>query len=187
MTLTFAPQKNRTISEHNRAIHWQSKRVGLLFHDEHSGEEFWGALEDLREETLDHEGQFISLDLAGPLTETFPEMLYATLKNVRWESSLSFSLPVILKHNLRAATSFINHAILWQRLCDLLILDDESTRATVLVLENIDQASPSVQHEIARLIRFHAAHFVHRAFVFTLARHSHDQIIPELRDMLNVQ
>ena len=186
MNQSFTLQRNEAIFENNRTIYWQSKSIGLLYHDEHSGEEFWDALEDLRENVLDHEGQFISLDLAVPLMETFSEMLYAALKNACWESSLQFSLPVILRHNPQVASPFINHAILWQRLCDLLIADDESNRKTVLVLENIDQASPATQHEIARLIRFHAAHFVHRTFVFTLDRHSHKQIIPELQDLLSV-
>ena len=184
MIQTLMLQRNQTTFEKNGAIHWQSKRIGLLFHDEHSGEEFWDALEDLRENVLDHEGQFVSLDLAVPLAETFPEMFYAALKNVRWESTLPFSLPVILQHNPHIASPFINHAILWQRLCDLLILDDEPNRRTVLVLENIDQASPTTQHEIARLIRFHSAHSVHRTFVFTVDRHLLDQIIPELRGIL---
>ena len=187
MKQTLTLQRNEAVLENSKAICWQSKRVGLLYHDEHSGEEFWDALEDLRENVLDHEGQFISLDLAVPLTETLPEKLYVALKNTRWENSLQFSLPVILHHNPRAASPFINHAILWQRLCDLLIADDESNRKTVLVLENIDQASPTTQHEIARLIRFHAAHFVHRTFVFTLDRHSHEQIISELQNILDVK
>jgi hypothetical protein len=97
---------------------------------------------------------------------------------------------------------------LWQRLCDLIIVDDEPRRKTVMVLENIDQASPAVQHEIARLIRFHATHGIHRTFVFTLEQsadspemgdsssystdsrssgsHSSGTIIPELRIILGI-
>ena len=187
MIQTSTTQRNETVFDNDRAICWKSKQIGLLYHDEHSGEEFWDALDALRENVLDHEGQFISLDLAVPLTETLPEMFYAALKNTRWECSMQFSLPIILQHNPRVASPFINHAILWQRLCDLLIADDEPNRETVLVLENIDQASPTTQREIARLIRFHAAHFVHRTFVFTTDRHSHEQIIPELRYTLDGQ
>ena len=171
------------------AIHWQSKRIGLLYHDEQSGTEFWDTLEDLRESVLDHDGQYISLDVGEPLTETFPEMFYAALKNARWERSLSFSLPVILQHNPRVASPFLNQAILWRRLCDLIIIDDEPKRKTVLLLENIDQASPVVQHEIARMLRFHQTHSIHRTFVFTLdhsAGTPSNQIIPELRGLLGV-
>jgi len=159
----------------------------LLCYDELSGEEFWDTLEDLRENTLDHEGQFISLDLAEPLAETLPEIFYAALKNTRWEHSLSFSLPVILQHNPHVTSPFLNQAILWQRLCDLIIVDDEPSRKTVMVLENADQASPTVQHELARLLRFHAVHSIHRTFVFTLDHHSHNRITPELRDILGIR
>jgi len=185
MNQTFTLRKNKAILENNGILYRQSKRIGLLYHDEQSGEEFWDTLEDLRETVLDHAGQFISLDLAAPLAETLPEMFYTALKNARWELSLQFSLPIILQHNPRIASPFINQAVLWQRLCDLLIVDDEPNRETLLVLENIDQASPIAQRETARLIRFHVVHSIHRTFVLTLNRHSHEQIISELRDILN--
>ena len=187
MIRTSTLQRERTVSGKSRGIHWQSKRIGLLHYDEQSAEEYWDNLEDLRESVLDHDGQYISLDLAEPLTETFPEMFYAALKNSRWERSLSFSLPVILQHNPRVASPFLNHAILWQRLCDLVIIDDEPSRKTVMVLENVEQVSPAVQHDIARLLRFHATHSIRRTFVFTLARHAQGQIIPELRKILETE
>jgi len=171
--------------QRNKAV-FGGQRIELLYHHEHSEGQSWDKQGDLRESVLAQEGQFISLDVAASETESLPEVFYAALKNARWERSLPFSLPAILQHNPRAASSFINHAILWQRLCDLLILDDEPNRPTVLVLENIDQASPAVQHETARLIRFHVAHSVHRTFVFTLDRHSRSQIIPALREILNL-
>jgi hypothetical protein len=180
-------QRNKAVLAEKRAIHWHSKRVGLLCHDEESGKEFWNTLEDMRESILDHEGQFISLDLAEPSTETFLEKFYAALKNTCLERSLQFTLPIILQHNPHIATPFLNHAILWQRLCDLMIVDDDPNRETLLVLENADHASPVVQHEIARLIRFHTAHSIHRTFVFTLNRHSHEQITPELREILGIR
>jgi len=182
MTQTCTLQRSTTVCRDNKAIDWQSKRIVLLYYDERSGEEFWDALEYMQENVVDHEGQFISLDLTNSQAATLPEMFYAALKNVRWESSLPFRLPVILQHNPHVASSFINHAILWQRLCDLLIIDDEPNRKTVLVLENIDQASPISQHEAARLIRFHATHALHRTLVFTLNRH-HEQIISELQNI----
>ena len=163
-----------------------SQRIELLYHHEHSEDKLWDKHGDLRESVLALEGQFISLDAAPSEMESLPEIFYAALKNARWERSLPFSLPAILQHNPRVASSFLNHAILWQRLCDLLLLDDEPNRPTVLVLENIDQALPAVQHETSRLIRFHVAHSIHRTFVFTLDRHSHGQIIPELRDIFNI-
>ena len=175
--------RSRTAFSEDKAIHWQSKRIGVLYHDEQPGEEFWDTLNDLRENILQYDGQFVSLDLAYPPTETFSEMLYAALKNA---PSLQFSLPIILQHNPRVASPFLNHAILWQRLCDLIIVEDEPTRETVLVLENIDQASPAVQHEIARLIRFHTVHSIHRTFIFTLDYHSINQVIPELREILEI-
>ena len=164
-----------------------SERVRLLYHDESIGEECWETLEDLRENTLESEGQFISLDLTEPMAEPLPEMLYGHLKTARWEPALQFSLPVILQHNPHAVSPFINRAILWQRLCDLLLVDDTPYRETVLVLENIDLASSAAQHDIAQLIRFHELHSIHRTFVMTLDRYSYDKIIPELRNVLDEQ
>jgi hypothetical protein len=178
--------QNKNIVECNYAIHWQSPQIGLLYREEQSDEQFWETLEDLRDNVLDHEGQFLSLNLAEPLLETLPEMFYNALNNVRWERSLSFSLPAILQHNPHVASPFINNAILWQRLCDLLIIDDEPYRNTVLILENVDLTSPVVQHETARLIRFHRDHFIQRTFIFTLGRHSFGNIIPELQNILEI-
>ena len=183
---TLAEPRHRTAFEENGAIHWQSERIGVLYNDGLSGGEAWNTLEDLREEVLEQNGQFISLDLAEPLTETFSEMFYTALKNTHWNRSLQFSLPVILRHNPRIATPFLNHAILWQRLCDFVIVDDEPSRKAVLMLENVDQASPAVQHEIARQIRFHTVHSIHRNFVFMLDCPSCEQIIPELRVILGI-
>jgi len=176
---------NQTLTLQRSQAAFGRQRIKLLYHNEHSGNKLWDAQENMRESVLAQGGQFISLDVAASETESLPDVFYAALKNARWEHSLSFSLPAILQHNPHVASPFINHAILWQRLCDLLIIDDEPGRPTVLVLENIDQASPAVQHETARLIRFHMAHSVRRTFVFTLDRHLFDHIIPELRDMIN--
>ena len=160
-----------------------SERIRLLYHDDSAREECWETLEALRERTLDIEGQFIDLDLTEPIPEPFPEMFYAALKNARWDQSLQFNLPVILQHNPHAVSPFINRAILWQRLYDLLLMDDTPDSETVLVLENADQASPTTQHDIARLIRFHELHSINRTFVITLNRHSCHQIIPELQNI----
>jgi len=169
-----------TVSNRNTTV-WKGKseRIVLLH------EESWEVLENIRENVTDNDGQFIALNVAEPIAESLPEMLYAALKNTCWDRSLQFSLPVIIQHNPHAASPFIHRAILWQRLCDLLILDDTPSRETVLVLENVDQASQATQHEIARLIRFHETHSVHRSFVFTLNRSSHEQIIPELREIFD--
>ena len=187
MTQTLTLQRCNPVFGNNKEIQWQSKRIGLLYHDERSGEEFGNTLENLRESVLEYEGQFLSLNLAAPPVETFPEMFYDALKNAHWDGSLQFSLPVILQHNPHAVLPFLKQAILWQRLCDHIIVDDEPNRKTIAVLENIDQASPAIQHEIARLIRFHRTHSIHRTFVFTLDDHSCDQIIPELREILGIR
>ena len=180
MIQTLTPHWNRTASAN------QSKRIEILYRNDSSNDEpsYWDALEDLRDNIRDSEGQFISLDLTEPLAESLSAMFHAALKNARWEESLQFSLPEILRHNPRIASPFINRAILWQRLCDLLIIDDTPNRETVLLLENVDQASPATQHEIARLIRFHETHSIRRTFVFTLNRYSYNQVIPELQDIL---
>jgi hypothetical protein len=161
-----------------------NKRIELFYRNKHSEGKLWKVMEDLRENVLDHEGQFISLDLADSNVTSLLETFYAALKNARWERSLPFSLPAILQYNPHVASPFINHAILWQRLSGLLLIDDEPDRPTLLVLENIDLASPTVQHETARLIRFHAAHSVRRTFIFTLD--TQGRIIPELRNLFNI-
>ena len=175
-----------SLSQWNRTA-WESdsERISLLYHDEQSGEKCWETLENLQENVLDSEGQFISLDLAEPMTETLPEMLYTALQNTRWEQSLQFSLPVILRHNPHVTAPFINRAILWQRLCDLLLMDDIPYRETVLVLENVDQASPCTQHDVARLIRFHEIHAIRRTFVMTSDCHAHHRFVPELRNIVD--
>ena len=181
MIQTKALQRSKTAFESD------SERIRLLYHDELSGGECWETLEDIREMTLDDEGQFISLDLTELQTESLPAEFYAALKNARWEQSLPFSLPSILRQNSHTTSPFINRAILWQRLCDLLIMDGESDRSTVLVLENVDQASPATQHEIARLIRFHETYSIRRTFIFTLDHYSHGRIIPELRNLFEIE
>ncbi|MDR0327188.1 MAG: hypothetical protein LBI05_02710 [Planctomycetaceae bacterium] len=181
MLQTAVSQWNKTAFENS------SERISLLYHDELSGEESWEALEDLRDDVLGSGGQYISLDLSELQAESLPEMFYTALKNSSWERSLQMSLPIILRHNPRAPSQFINRAIHWQRLCDMLIMDEEPDRETVLVLENVDQASPATQHEIARLIRFHESYSIRRTFVFTLDHYSHDQIIPELRNIFAMQ
>jgi hypothetical protein len=54
-----------------------------------------------------------------------------------------------------------------------------------LLLENVDQASPTTQHDIARLIRFHELHAIHRTFMMTLSRHSYHQLTPELQNIIS--
>ena len=163
MTPTLVSHWNKT------ALDNDSKRVRLFYHDNPT---HWGALENLRDDILENEGQYISLNLGEPIPESLPEMFYDALKNTRWDQTLQFSLPSILQHNPRAPHAFINRAILWQRLCDLLVIDDEPYRETVLVLENVDQASPETQHDVARLIRFHETHSIERTFIFTFSRNA---------------
>ena len=180
MIQTLASPRNKTSFGND------SERIRLLYHDELSGGDCWETLEEIREMTHDGDGQFISLDLTELQGESLPAVFYAALKKARWEQSLPFSLPGILRQNFQAASPFINRAILWQRLCDLLIIDDESDRETVLVLEYIDQASTATQHDIARLIRFHETYSITRTFVFTLDHYTHGRIIPELRQIFDI-
>jgi len=182
--MTCTLQKNKTAFE--EAVRQQSKTIGLFYDDEQSKEEFWSTLEDMRDSILDHDGQFISLNVAGLQAETLSDWLHTAVKDARRETPLPFGLPVVFQYNPHMASPFINHAIHWQRLCDLLILDDEPERKTVLVLKNAEQSPPDTQHEIARLIRFHETHSIHRTFVFTLNRQASDQLIPELREVLGM-
>jgi len=162
------------------AIEGSSERIILLQHDKSRD-----ALDNLRETVADHGGQFVFLNLAEPTAESFPEMFYDALHNTCGEPFQQFSLPIIVQHHPHVESSFINRAILWQRLCNRLIMDDTPYRKTILVLESVDQASHLTQHEIARLIRFHEFHSISRTFVFTLNRHSHAPIIPELQEIFD--
>jgi len=166
------------------AIHRSSGSVGLLYRSEQSGDELWTTLDIIRENVRTNGGQFFSFNLANPMEESPLATFYDALKKERWEQSVHVRLLSNRRHNPQIASVFINRAILWQRLCDLLIAEDESLRETVLVLENIDHASPSAQQEIARLIRFHEKHVLNRVFVMTIEDRAHVGLIPELRDVI---
>ena len=183
MTRPCILQRGRAVLVELENVHWQSNIIGLLYYNGQQED----VLVNIQESILDHGGQFLAFSIAEPLTETFPEMFNAVLQNACGDRSMQISLPVILQHNPHIASPFLNRAILWQQICELIIADDDPCRKTVIVLENVDQASPVVQRDLARLIRFHTVNFIHRTFIFTLDRHSREQIIPELQEILGIQ
>ncbi|MDR0521008.1 MAG: hypothetical protein LBH00_04035 [Planctomycetaceae bacterium] len=136
---------------------------------EYSPEDIDAILEGLREHTEQSGGQWIALDLAQiqPQTQTLTEILCTAICNARCGMSLQFSLPGILPHRPRAAHPFISEAIQWQKLCDLLLLDDDPMRETVLVLEHFNPADSNMVREINRILRFHESHTLNRRVILT--------------------
>ncbi len=178
----------------------QRKRLGVLF--EGTSSDSWRVIETLREHVQAEQGQFLSLRLPEFGSEegeaSLPGLLYAALRDAREDREFRINLPMILRHNPRNTPQnsqqhhvltdlpFISRAILWQRLCDGLIEDEDSNRPTVLVLERFDQASHTAQHDLARLIRFHANHRIRRTFLLTMPWDFLPMLSPELRELVDL-
>ena len=140
----------------------QGKRLGLL--QEEFGD-YYGKndlLEGLRSELTDCGGQYLSLDLSCLEKNDFTESLLMELESAHSVYRRRFNLSLILP------SPFIHRAILWQRLCDRLIEDEEPQRATLFVIENFDLADERTQCDVERLIRFHITHNIRRTFLLTL-------------------
>ena len=154
----------------------QGKRLGLL--QEESGDCFEKSnfREGLRGELADCGGQYLSLDLSRLEKNNFAESLLTELESVRNVYSRRFSLPL-------SPSPFIHRAIVWQRLCDRLIEDEEPQRPTLLVIENFDHADERTRCDVERLIRFHITHNIRRTFLMTLQ--DEDALRPSLRRLVD--
>jgi hypothetical protein len=147
-----------------------SKHLGLLLHGDLPCHAEWDFLEKIHKSVQAENGQFISLDIQDFGEATLPGVFLSALEDSQSERTFRINLPMILQNNPKTDSPFINRAILWQRLCDRILEDESVKRPTVLVLENIDYASPKMQHDTARLIQFHITHRISRTFILTLHR-----------------
>jgi hypothetical protein len=160
-----------------------SKHLGLLLHNELPCTAEWDFLEKIHRAVQMENGQFISLDVQDFGEATLPGVFLSALEDSQSERTFRINLPMILQNNPKTDSPFINRAILWQRLCDRILEDEAGKRPTILVLENIDYASPKMQHDTARLIRFHITHRIPRTFILTLHRDRVPFLDKELRDL----
>ncbi|MDR0705931.1 MAG: hypothetical protein LBF88_13245 [Planctomycetaceae bacterium] len=160
-----------------------SKLLGLLLHSDLPCTAEWDFLEDIHKSIQAKNGQFISLDVQDFGEATLPGVFLSALEDSQSERTFRINLPMILQNNPKTDSPFINRAILWQRLCDRILEDEAGQRPTILVLENIDYASPKMQHDAARMIRFHITHHIPRTFILTLHRNHIPFLDKELRDL----
>ncbi len=110
-------------------------------------------------------GQCIVLDCEDFHKVPVAEHFLTALEAWRHGKPFRINLPDILRHNPSASPQFINRAILWQRLGDRLIEEEDANRPTLLILKNLDAADDKIQHDLARLIRFHRTHLIRRTFL----------------------
>jgi hypothetical protein len=160
-----------------------SKHLGLFLHGDSPCLAEWDFLEKIHKAVQAENGQFISLDIQDFGEATLPGVFLSALEDSQSERTFRINLPMILQNNPKTDSPFINRAILWQRLCDRILEDEAGERPTILVLENIDDASPKMQHDTARLIRFHITHRIPRTFILTLHRDRVPYLDKDLRDL----
>jgi hypothetical protein len=191
MVLLAASQEMTKIFDRNtfnkiQSLTDYSKHLGFLLHNESSCHAEWDFLEKIHESVQTKRGQFISLDIQDFGEATLPGVFLSALEYSQSERTFRINLPMILKNNPKTDSPFINRAILWQRLCDRILEDETGKRSTILVLENFDDASPKMQHDTARLIRFHITHRIPRTFILTLHHDRVPFLDKELRDLAEV-
>lgn len=165
----------------------EKKRVGFIV----KNGEHWNSdsrlLETIQESILAQNGQFVSLNAKEFDSVSLSNVLLSELEKARGGKPFRIFLPILLQNSPQADTPFINRAILWQRLCDRLIEDDDTKRPTVLIYENFDLTWPKSQHEFARLIRFHATHRIRRSFLLTIQKESLPLLTSEIRELCEME
>ncbi|MDR2754495.1 MAG: hypothetical protein LBC20_02200 [Planctomycetaceae bacterium] len=191
MALLVSPQKITEIFDRNlfneiQSLTDQSKHLGFLLHNDSPCYAEWDFLEKIHEFVQEKNGQFISLDIQDFGEATLSGVFCSALEDSQSERTFRINLPMILKNNPKTDSPFINRAILWQRLCDRILEDETSQRPTILVLENFDYATPKMQHDTSRLIRFHITHQIPRTFILTLHQDRVPFLVQELRDLVDV-
>ncbi|MDR2762171.1 MAG: hypothetical protein LBB88_06170 [Planctomycetaceae bacterium] len=155
----------------------ESKSVITLF----------GFIESIRQFVVADSGQFIQIDANDLIGSTLSKRLHSIMTEVLANRPYRIQLPIILQHNPHTASPFIDRAIAWQRLCDLILEDDMPQRPTALVIENIEIADHNIQHELARLIRMHKNNRINRIFFVTINNNAYlEQLLPELRELAQI-
>jgi hypothetical protein len=191
MTLLVPSQEitetfDRNMFNEIRSLTDQSKHLGFLLHHDSPCYAEWDFLEKVHEFVQKQNGQFISLDIQDFGEATLPGVFCSALEDSQSERTFRINLPMILKNNPKTDSPFINRAILWQRLCDRVLEDENRKRPTILVLENFDYATQKIQHDTSRLIRFHITHQIPRIFILTLHCNRVHFLAGELRDLVDV-
>lgn len=130
-------------------------------------------------------GQFLSLDTSKLSGNRLSGQLLAALEGMERDRSFRINLPLILQDHPDTESPFINRAIIWQRLCDRIIEDEEPQRPTLTVLKNLGLAVDSDRHELARLIRFHNNHRLRRTFIATIRQDCFECLGPELEGLVD--
>lgn len=165
----------------------RQSRLGLLLYDKENAKSFWELQEHLARSIPKEQGQFISLNIEDMQEVSLPNLFRAALEDWRDGVPFRINLPIILRNNPKTDSPFINRAILWQRLCDRLIEDEDPDRPTLLILDNFDQGNPQTCHELNRLIRFHSFHRIRRTFVLAMPKEEAVRIAPEWTGQLDFQ
>ncbi len=163
---------------------FQGKRLGLLVGKEVKAD-LWGRCSEI----LGEGGQYLNLSPDGESRDasSLMEALIGVLdRPARSPRPFQIHLPV-LHDPSRIASPFLNRAILWQRLCDRLIEGDETRRPSLLFLENFDPSNATIQHDLARILRFHQTHRIRRSFLLSLSKDQLDLLSPEIRELIEFQ
>ncbi len=167
---------------------FNQKRFGLLVGNNPTFSTILGTLHYF-EGCVAEVGQCIALDCHDlhdtPLTQHF----LTSLEACRDGNGKVFQiiLPDMLHHNPQVSSPFLNRALLWQRLSDRLIEDEDAKRPTVLLLKNLDVADANTQHDIARCIRFHDVHHIRRTFLATLQNENMPRLEREVRQLVDAR
>ncbi len=146
---------------------YRQARFGMLAGDASLSERIECLLDDLQDMVAEI-GQCLVLDCEHCRDIPVAGHFLSALMAWRQEKPFRVNLPDILRHQPNTPPVFINRAILWQRLGDRLVEDDDSERPTLVILKNLDAADTQTQHDLARLIRFHGVHRVRRTFLGVL-------------------
>lgn len=146
----------------------------------------YGFIDLVREFVVSSNGQYIHIDANNLAGVMLSKRLYEIMTEVLADRPYRIQLPIIFQRDSHSVSSFIDRAIIWQRLCDMILEDDVPQRLTVLVIENLEAADQNTQHELARLIRLHKNNKINRTFLATLNNNNIDQLSPELRELAKI-
>ncbi|MDR2346149.1 MAG: hypothetical protein LBE18_08800 [Planctomycetaceae bacterium] len=143
-------------------------------------------IESVRRTVIADNGQYIHIDSHDLIGGSLSKRLHSILVEILANRPYRIQLPIILQHNPHSASPFIDRAIIWQRLCDLILEDDVPQRPTVLFIENLEIADHNIQHELARLIRLHKNNKINRTFLATITNNNIEQLLPELQELIQI-
>lgn len=159
--------------------------VSLISLNEGDDTEEYEFLENLRQAVSSQEGQVVDCHADSFRETSFQSRMWSIFESLCAQRPFRIELPIILSHNPRVKSPFINRALIWQKLCDLILEDDDPTRPTIMIFDRVDLMEPKDQHDLARLIRFHKTHQVHRTFVITAKSDNIDDLGIELEELID--